>query len=250
MLFTHVFRWAPAALAVVVSLPGAAWAGARGSSTLGVPSDSTTTVQARVVSSTPVVARVAVPVESCYDEVRTEAPRSSGVGAILGAIAGAAVGNAIGHGSGQAIATGVGLVGGAALGNHVETDGRTGHRRTVTRCEQQSSYENQIMAYDVVYEVNGQHYSTQLPEKPGRTLPVEVTVSPAVSRAPVAASSYEVDDYDEVETGYVRRAAPAIVIQSSFQSGGRWDRWDGERRYHRHHGHRDHRGHQHRGRRD
>jgi uncharacterized protein YcfJ len=193
-------RWtlvAAAATSLVVT--STAWAGPRVGSTIGAPSTASTTVNARVISSTPVVAQVATPRQACYDEVQVTQAQPSGAGAILGAIAGAAVGNAIGRGSGRALATGVGLMGGAVLGNHIETDGKPGGQRTVRRCENQTAYENQVVAYSVVYELNGQQYSTQLPQEPGATIPVQITVSPAVTyqNAPV----------------YQQQAAPLVQYQ-------------------------------------
>jgi uncharacterized protein YcfJ len=177
--------WAVAAVATSSLIAShAAWAGPRVGSTVGTPSTATTTVNARVISSTPVVAQVATPRQACYDEIQVTQAQPSGAGAILGAIAGAAVGNAIGRGSGRALATGVGLMGGAVLGNHIETDGKPGGQRTVRRCENQTAYENQVVAYSVVYELNGQRYSTQLPQEPGSTIPVQMTLSPAYSPAP------------------------------------------------------------------
>lgn len=143
----------------------------------GVRSDSTT-VQARVLASTPVVEQVAVPRQACFDELQTTQARPSGAGALIGAVAGAAVGNAIGKGSGNAVATGVGLIGGAILGNHIENRDRPVQTQTVRRCEQQTAYENQVVAYDVTYEINGQRYSTQMDRQPGATIPVQVSVSP------------------------------------------------------------------------
>lgn len=179
---------------------------------LGAPSSTTTTVQARVVSSTPVVAQVATPREVCYDELRTQDARPSGAGALLGAVAGAAVGNAVGKGSGRAVATGVGLIGGAILGNHIENRGRPQETQTVRRCEQQSAYENQVVAYNVVYEINGQQYSTQLPHEPGRTLPVQISVSP-VSPAPVAGSAWHSSYTPVTYTRPVVVVAPAHPVR-------------------------------------
>jgi outer membrane lipoprotein SlyB len=51
--------------------------------------------------------------------VRQEA-RTSGGGAVIGAIIGGVVGNQIGGGTGKALATGAGVVGGAVVGNEVE----------------------------------------------------------------------------------------------------------------------------------
>jgi uncharacterized protein YcfJ len=152
---------------------------------LGAPSVVTTTVQARVLSSTPVVAQVAVPTQVCQDEVYQTPARSSGAGAVLGAIAGGAAGNAVGKGAGRALATGIGIIGGAIVGDHVETDGRTGQQQTVRRCEQQSAYENRVVAYSVTYEYAGQRYTTQTVSEPGPTLPLQVTLTPLV-QAPVS----------------------------------------------------------------
>jgi len=90
---------------------GAAVAGPRVGSVVGAPSSSSQTVQAKVISATPVVAQVEVPRQVCYDELRQEAPRSSGAGALLGALAGGVVGNALGKGRGQGPATRAGVVG-------------------------------------------------------------------------------------------------------------------------------------------
>lgn len=46
--------------------------------------------------------------------------RPSGAGAVLGAVIGGVVGNRFGGGSGRALATGVGVVGGAIAGNAIE----------------------------------------------------------------------------------------------------------------------------------
>jgi uncharacterized protein YcfJ len=158
----------------------AAFAGPRVGDIVGTPSSTTSMVQARVVSSTPVVAQVAVPTQVCYDEQRVAPPRSSGAGAILGAIAGGAAGNAVGKGAGKALATGIGIIGGAVLGDHVENDGRQGTAYNSRRCEPQTSYENRVVAYTVVYEFAGQRYSTQMGQEPGATIPLQVTLTPAV----------------------------------------------------------------------
>ena len=53
-------------------------------------------------------------------EVIPIASRPSGAGAILGAVIGGVVGNQFGSGTGKAVMTGVGVVGGAVAGNAVE----------------------------------------------------------------------------------------------------------------------------------
>ncbi len=212
----------PAVRALAVALAGAmaanaAFAGPAVGTVVGSPSTTNTTVQARVVSSTPVVAQVAVSRDVCFDELRTEEVTQSSAGALLGAVAGAAVGNAVGRGSGKALATGVGLIGGAILGNHIENRGRPGETRTVRRCEQQTSYENKVVAYSVDYEVFGQRYTTQMPSEPGQTIAVQMSVSPVV----YAPRNQQVRYVSQV----INQPARVVVVNRRDN-----DRW--------HHGHR------------
>ncbi|OGB01092.1 MAG: hypothetical protein A3E25_15390 [Burkholderiales bacterium RIFCSPHIGHO2_12_FULL_69_20] len=53
-------------------------------------------------------------------DVVSGASRTSGGGAVLGAVLGAVVGRQIGGGSGRDVATGLGAIGGAVIGNTVE----------------------------------------------------------------------------------------------------------------------------------
>lgn len=222
----RILRFTAAATAALsaITLAAPAWAGPAVGTVLGAPSSAVTTVSARVVSSTPVVAQVAVPTQACYDELQATPPRSTGAGAILGAIAGAAVGHAIGKGAGNAIATGVGLMGGAVLGNHIETDGRPGGTQSVRRCAQQTAYQNQVVAYDVVYELHGQQYATQMDHEPGRTIPVQLTVTPAVApvvqQQPVVIQQAPAVIAPTPVVGY----SSGVVIDAGFD-GWRHDGW-------------------------
>ncbi len=169
---------------------GGTYGGPRVGEVVGAPSVVNTTIAAKVISSTPVVAQVAVPTQVCRDETYETPTRSSGAGAVLGAIAGGAAGNAVGKGAGNALATGIGIIGGAIVGNHIETDGRPGNLQTVRRCDPQTSYENRVVAYSVTYEYAGQRYTTQTVQEPGPTLPLQVTITPLVqSPAPTTAPS-------------------------------------------------------------
>ncbi|WP_198969457.1 outer membrane lipoprotein [Xylophilus sp. ASV27] len=53
-----------------------------------------------------------------------QARAPSGAGAIIGGLLGAVVGNQIGHGGGRALATGIGVMGGAVAGNQIEGNQR------------------------------------------------------------------------------------------------------------------------------
>ncbi len=140
---------------------------------LGVSTAHAQDERARVISSQPVIQQVATPREVCRDETVMAPARTSGAGALMGGIAGGAMGNAIGGGSGRAVATAIGLFGGAVLGNHIEGRGQP-QAQTVRQCSTQTVYENQTVAYDVVYEYAGRRYQTQMPHDPGRFVPIQV----------------------------------------------------------------------------
>lgn len=131
--------------------------------------------QGRVISSTPVIEQVAVPRQVCQDDELSVPGQKSGAGAVMGGIAGGAIGNAIGDGSGRAAATVIGLVGGAILGDRIE-GGSPSRTETVRHCGTQTFYENQTVAYDVVYEYAGRQYRTQMAQDPGRY--VRLAISP------------------------------------------------------------------------
>ena len=134
----------------------------------------------RVLSSTPVTQQVAIPQQVCGNEtIYSGARPTTGGGAVLGAIAGGAAGNAIGGGSGRAAATALGVIGGALLGNQIES-GRPGYQN-VQRCTTETYYENRVIGYDVVYEYAGRSYSTRTQTDPGQWIPV--TVQPAMPGA-------------------------------------------------------------------
>jgi outer membrane lipoprotein SlyB len=54
------------------------------------------------------------------------ASRGLGAGAVIGAVLGGVLGNQVGRGSGNALATGAGVVGGAVVGNEIEKRNQTG----------------------------------------------------------------------------------------------------------------------------
>jgi uncharacterized protein YcfJ len=141
--------------------------------TLGGLSAQAQEILARVITSTAVIQQVAVPRQVCNTAaVVSEAPKS-GAGAAIGAIAGGAMGNAVGNGSGRALATMIGLVGGAVVGNNVE--GSRSQVQNVQQCSMQTSYENRTMHYDVVYEYADKRYSIQMLNDPGQFVRLQVS---------------------------------------------------------------------------
>ncbi|MFM7000299.1 MAG: glycine zipper 2TM domain-containing protein [Limnohabitans sp.] len=127
----------------------------------------------QVISRVAVYQQVAVPRQSCSQTpVAVQAP-SSGAGALMGAIAGGAVGSQIGGGTGQALATMVGVVGGSILGDRIENPGPQIQNQTT--CTTQNFMENRLVGYNVVYEYAGKQYTVQLPQDPGPTIQLQVT---------------------------------------------------------------------------
>ncbi len=143
----------------------------------------------RVISTTPVIQQVQVPRQVCSNQqVSVEQP-STGAGAAMGAIAGGALGNAIGDGGGRAVATMIGLVGGAMLGNRIENPGT--QVQNVQSCTTQTFYENRAVSYNVVYEFAGKQYQVNLPHDPGPTVQLQITpvAAPPVQSAPPVSST-------------------------------------------------------------
>mgnify|MGYP002146318783 CR=1 FL=1 len=131
----------------------------------------------RVLSATPITQQVAVPQQVCGNETIYNGARpTTGGGAVLGAIAGGAAGNAIGSGGGRAAATALGVIGGALLGNQIES-GRPGYQN-VQRCTTETYYDQRVIGYDVTYEYAGRSYTTRTQSDPGQWIPI--TVQPAV----------------------------------------------------------------------
>jgi len=140
--------------------------------------------QGRVLSATPVTQQVAIPQQVCGNETIYSESRPTGAGAVLGAVAGGAAGNAIGHGGGRVAATAIGLIGGALLGNNIE--GTRPEYQNVTRCSNQTHYENRVVGYDVLYEYAGRQYTTRTQHDPGAWIPLSVQpLASAPQRAPV-----------------------------------------------------------------
>ena len=143
---------------------------------------------ARVISCTPVMTQVAVPRQVCSNQQVTTPGQKSGVGGIMGAIAGGAIGSNLGGGDGRLIASAVGLIGGAMLGDTLEGAGAS-QTQNVQSCTTQSFYETRTTAYNVVYEYGGKQYSVQMPQDPGPTLRLQITPIPAgAATAPVPQS--------------------------------------------------------------
>lgn len=174
---------------------------------------------ARVISSTPVVQQIMVPRQVCSSQaVVTEAPRS-GAGALLGAVAGGAAGNAVGNGSGRAVATILGLMGGAVLGNNIEGGGT--QVQNVQQCTTQTFYENRPSHYNVVYEYQGTQYNAQMPSDPGQYVRLQVMPVGAVNAwpqpaFPITPQSYYPPSVPAPLQGYAPPIAPQVIYSRSL----------------------------------
>jgi uncharacterized protein YcfJ len=155
----------------------------------------------QVISRTAVYQQVAVPRQTCSQTPVAVQNPTSGAGALMGAIAGGAVGNQIGGGSGRALATIAGVMGGAMMGDKIESPGSQIQNQTT--CTTQTVYENRLTGYNVVYEYAGKQYNVQLPQDPGPTIQLQVT--------PLGAPRSEAP----ADTVLTTAAAPATVINES-----------------------------------
>lgn len=201
----------------------------------------------RVISSTPVLEQVNVPRQVCTTEQVSVQGRNSGAGAVMGAIAGGAMGNAVGDGGGRAVATMIGLMGGAILGDRIEGSASP-QLQNVQRCGTQSYIESRTVAYNVVYEYAGKRYQVQMPHDPGPTLRLNISpvgedmAPPTYPRTPVYDDPVYVQPAPvmlmppvrvQLETRMYRPAAPVWRGPLVVASNDRWDDHRIERRFDR-----------------
>lgn len=128
----------------------------------------------QVISRTPVYQQVTVPRQVCTQTQVTVPGQTTGAGAAMGAIAGGAIGNSIGKGEGRALATMIGVIGGAIAGDRVEGP-QAAQTQTQQTCSTQQVYENRLVGYNVVYEFAGKQYTVQWPRDPGPTIKLQIT---------------------------------------------------------------------------
>lgn len=128
----------------------------------------------RVISSTPIVTQVVVPKQVCTTQTVQTQGQTTGLGGVTGMAVGAAIGNRFGKGDGRTGATILGAVGGAIIGNQIESNNVAPQTQNVQQCYTENQYENRTSGYNVVYEYAGYRYSVQLSNDPGRYIPLVV----------------------------------------------------------------------------
>ena len=124
---------------------------------------------ATVVRTVPIHQIVTETVQQCVTETVTPTEKGSG-GAIVGAIVGGVVGNQIGGGSGRDIATGVGVITGAVVGDTMQNA-----PRTQQRCTPMQNSRSVIVGYDVTWEYLGRQMTQRMDRDPGQYVTVTVT---------------------------------------------------------------------------
>jgi len=143
--------------------------------------------RARVIKVTPQLERINTPVQECHTEYVRETyyedRRRSNGGAIIGTIAGGLIGSRFGGGDGRLITTAVGAGLGAVIGDRHDNrySARREHveERPVERCTTVDRWETVTTGYIVDYKYNGRRYTTVTPDRPGRFIPVKVSVKPS-----------------------------------------------------------------------
>ena len=157
--------------------------------------------RARVVSARPVIERMPISREECWNDrvrtyedrrvTRTDTGAPIGAGTVLGAVIGGVAGHQVGKGRGNDVATGVGAVVGGLIGNQVDRDNgdvRPGERvsevervpvdRNVERCRTVQETREATVGYDVRYEYMGRQFTTRTARDPGRFLRLNVDIRP------------------------------------------------------------------------
>ena len=122
-----------------------------------------------VVRTVPIHQIVTETVQQCVTETVTPTEKGAG-GAIVGAIVGGVVGNQIGGGSGRDIATGVGVITGAVVGDNMQNA-----PRTQQRCTPIQNSRSVIVGYDVTWEYLGRQMTQRMDRDPGQYVTVTVT---------------------------------------------------------------------------
>jgi uncharacterized protein YcfJ len=128
---------------------------------------------AQVVSSKPIIERVAEQRQECDSVPAPQRSSNNILGPIIGGVVGGLLGHQVGQGSGQTAATIVGAAGGAAAGSVISS--RRG-AQPEQQCRTVESMREVVNGYDVVYRYNGRDVNVALPYDPGSTIKVGVAV--------------------------------------------------------------------------
>jgi uncharacterized protein YcfJ len=170
----------------------------------GTASAETFTVDARVISSRPIVERIPVSREECWNEhqrayenravTRTDTGAAIGPGTVLGAVVGGVIGHQFGNSSGgRDRGTAAGAIVGGLVGNQVDRQNaappeqvteveRVPVDREVKRCRTVEEVREATVGFDVRYEYMGRKLATRVDRDPGRFLTLRVDLTPVEGR--------------------------------------------------------------------
>ena len=133
---------------------------------------------AQVVRVDPVRKAVTVQEQECRDvQVTKKKPKDGNriAGKVIGGMVGGVIGHQFGSGSGNTAATIAGAAGGGLAGNQIQK--KMQEKNTVAAGERQcrlvNRAEQQIIAYDVRYRLDGQLGTVRMYHEPGRRIPVK-----------------------------------------------------------------------------
>lgn len=142
---------------------------------------------ARVTHVEPIykTVRVSTPQRECWTETNNYNHRpqaKSYTSTIAGGILGGVLGNQFGGGSGKTAMTVAGTLLGGSLGNDYNNYSREKDRygnQENCRVTERYREEQRADGYQVSYRYQGKNYSTYMDQRPGRTIPVDVSVRPS-----------------------------------------------------------------------
>ena len=175
---------------------------------------------AQVVSSKPIIERVAEQRQEC-DPVAEPRRSNNFLGPIIGGVLGGLLGHQVGQGRGQTAATIAGAAGGTVAGSAIAN--RSGGQ-PAQQCRTVQSSREVVNGYDVVYRYNGRDVNVALPYDPGSTIKVAVGVvlderAADNGREPVGAP----------ERGAYRDAPAGAPERGAYRDAPERDAYRGER---------------------
>ncbi|MGC1332984.1 glycine zipper 2TM domain-containing protein [Pseudomonas sp.] len=133
---------------------------------------------AEVLAVDPINQEIKTPRKECHDVAVTHRKpvqdQHQVAGTVIGAVGGGLLGHLVGGGKGKTLATVAGAVGGGYAGNKVQEHMQNGDTYTTTesRCNTVNDISNQVMGYNVKYQLNGQVGQVKMDRDPGSKIPV------------------------------------------------------------------------------
>lgn len=133
---------------------------------------------ATVLAAEPIKETIKTPREVCKEVAVTHQKPVQDqhriVGTAAGAVLGGLLGSQVGGGTGKKIATVAGAVGGGYAGNQVQQrmQANSTYTTTETRCSTVTDTHDQIVGYDVKYDLDGKVGRVRMDRDPGGQIPL------------------------------------------------------------------------------